>query len=264
MNAPRMTAPRSVAPDIDGLGTWLPIPGFGLLAINAFLIHAPQPVLVDTGLASQRTEFLEHLRARIDPEALRWIWITHTDLDHIGNLAAVLELAPAARIVTTYLGMAKLNLAGLPVDRVYLLNPGQSLDIGDRMLQAVSPPCFDAPETTGLFETRNRTLFSADCFGALLEAPAESAAAIEPQALRTGMTSWARVDAPWLDRVEAGAFGRTLAAVRALEPARILGSHLPPAEGMTETLLENLDAARAAPAFAGPDQAALERMLAAA
>ena len=108
------------------------------------------------------------------------------------------------------------------------------------------------------------TLFSADCFGALLEAPVEQAADLAPQALRAGMTAWARVDAPWLDRVDAAAFGRSLDAVRALSPARVLSSHLPPAVGMLETLLENLDAARAAPAFVGPDQRALEQLLSAA
>jgi glyoxylase-like metal-dependent hydrolase (beta-lactamase superfamily II) len=75
----------------------------------------------------------------IDPADLRWIWITHMDFDHIGNLAAVLELAPQARVVTNYLGMGKMGLIGLPQDRAWLLNPGQSLDVGDRRLHALRP-----------------------------------------------------------------------------------------------------------------------------
>ncbi len=74
----------------------------------------------------------------------------------------MLELAPNARIVTTYLGMGKLGIQGFPVERVYLLNPGQSLDVGDRTLQALTPPSYDAPETTALFDNKTRTLFSAD------------------------------------------------------------------------------------------------------
>ena len=34
------------------------------------------------------------LRTVIDPGMLRWIWITHTDSDHIGSLATLLEDNP--------------------------------------------------------------------------------------------------------------------------------------------------------------------------
>jgi hypothetical protein len=47
-----------------------------------------------------------------------------------------------------------------------------------------------------------------------------------------------------------------------LEPKLILGSHLPPARGLTQQLLANLELLPDAPLFTGPDQAAMERMLA--
>ena len=48
-----------------------------------------------------------------------------------------------------------------------------------------------------------------------------------------------------------------------LDASIILSGHLPPAREMTETLLGYLREARHAPSFIGPDQAALERMMAA-
>jgi hypothetical protein len=60
------------------------------------------------------------------------------------------------------------NERPLPLDRVYLLNPGQSLDVGDRTLTGLRPPLFDNPATVGLYDDRSRTLFSSDCFGAPL------------------------------------------------------------------------------------------------
>jgi glyoxylase-like metal-dependent hydrolase (beta-lactamase superfamily II) len=246
--------------DSTVLRAYVPLPGLGVLPVNAFFIAAAQPVLVDTGLAALRPEFMTNLERAIDPAELRWIWLTHTDQDHLGNLEAVLDAAPRARLVTTYLGMGKLGLHGLPLDRCYLLNPGQRLDVGDRELLAVAPPSFDAPETTGLLDRRSGYLYSADCFGALMDRPCEFADQIPAQDLESGLLSWAGVDAPWLDRVDAKLFGETLDAVRQLKPAAVLGSHLPPAIGMLETLLRHLRAAREAPAFVGPDQAALERM----
>lgn len=262
MKTPTMLETRRVAQDIDLLCAYTPIPGYGVLPVNAYLINGPAPVLVDTGLAALRKEFLAALSEATDPAGLRWIWITHMDADHIGNLEAVLSVAPAARVVTTYLGMGKMGLLGLPVERAFLLNPGQRLELGERQLEAVVPPAYDAPETTGLYDTRARALFSADCFGALMREPAESADAIGAAALRDGMITWATVDAPWLSLVNDGGMDAIAGGIRRLDPATILGSHLPPASGMTGTLLAHLDAARAAPRFEGPDQDALERMMA--
>jgi glyoxylase-like metal-dependent hydrolase (beta-lactamase superfamily II) len=256
--------PRTVAPDTEFLGAYLPVPGYGVLPVNAFLIRAAQPVLVDTGLAALRREFQGNLRSLIDPEDLRWIWITHADVDHLGSLAAVLAQAPRARVVTTYIGMAKMSLQQLPIDRVYLLNPGQRLDIGDRQLLALRPPTFDAPETTGLFDTRTRALFSADSFGALIAEPVEDTADLSPTDLRDGQMTWATIDAPWLQFVDQRKFAASVNNVGRLDPSVILSAHLPPARGMTQTLCENLIAAREAPGFEGPDQAALEDMLVAA
>jgi len=262
MNTPTMFETRRVAPDIDLLAAYMPVPGYGVIPINAYVIHGPEPVLVDTGLAALRAEFLAALAGVVDPAALRWIWITHTDADHVGNLQAVLERAPDARVVTTYLGMGKMGMLGLPVERAYLLNPGQSLAPDGRRLEAVVPPSYDAPETTGLYDARTGALFSADCFGALLAEPAESVDAIAAEALREGMVGWAAVDAPWLALVNDKAMATATAEVRRLQPEVVLSSHLPPARGIADTLLAHLDEARGAPRFEGPDQAALERMLA--
>jgi len=264
MNGPAMFEPRRVGADITQLGAYMPIPGFGVLPINTFVIQGADPVLVDTGLAACREDFMAHLRRTVDPAALRWIWITHADADHIGNLQAVLAEAPQATVVTTFLGMAKMGLQGIALERVHLLNPGQELQLGDRRLKAVSPPTYDAPETTGLFDVSTRTLFSADCFGALMEAPAESAAAMSESALRDGCIAWATLDAPWLGLVGSAELAATLDPIRHLKPASILGSHLPPAEGLNEILFSHLDAARSAPRFAGPDQKAFESLMAAA
>lgn len=261
MNMPRLLEPRRVAPATDALTAYGPLPGYGILPVNAYLLHGGDPLLVDTGLAVLRDEFMGALSSVIDPAELRWIWITHMDADHVGNLQAVLARAPNARIVTTYVGMAKMGLLGFPTERAYLLNPGQQLDLGDRVLRAVAPPTFDAPETTGIYDAGSQVLFSADCFGALMHEEAESASAIDPGALREGMVTWATVDAPWLSLVDRARFGATLRRVRELGANTVLSSHLPPATGMLDTLLGNLDAARGAPRFMGPDQAALEAMM---
>lgn len=264
MNQPTMYIPQTVAPETISLNAYMPVTGFGVLPVNAFVIRAAQPVLVDTGLATLSDQFITDLEMVIDPRDLQWIWITHADADHTGNLRKVLELAPNARLVTTYLGMGKLGMQGLPVDRAYLLNPGQSLHVGDRTLRALAPPTFDAPETTALFDEKTHTLFSADCFGAILNEPAETANCINHDRLAEGMISWATFDAPWLHTVNEHCFHQQLDTIRQLDVEKILSCHLPPATAITGTLLSHLERARSAPVFVGPDQMEMERMMSAA
>jgi flavorubredoxin len=261
METPTIFEPYEAAPDIVVLPSYFPLPGMGILAVNAFVLKGREPVLVDTGLVPLSDQFMENLSSVIDPADLRWLWLTHTDQDHIGSLHRVLERASQVRVVTTFLGVGKMNLSHpLPMDRVFLLNPGQALDAGDRKLTALRPPTYDAPETTGFFDPKASVLFSADSFGALLEVPSESAAEVGEGALREGMVTWATVDAPWMHTTERNSFEKALDDIRALSPETVLSSHLPAAPGMTEDLLDILAGAPSAKPFVGPDQKALEAM----
>jgi flavorubredoxin len=258
-----MDNPYKATQDIHVLSSYFPIPGLGIVPVNAFLIKAREPVLVDTGLVPESQEFMQALRSLIDPHDLKWLWLTHTDQDHIGSLHRLLDEVPHLRVITTFRGVGKMSLfAPLPMDRVYLLNPGQSIDVGDRVLTAVRPPSFDAPETTGLFDSRSGAFFSSDCFGAVLSSPAQDAADIPQKDLTEGQTLWATVDAPWLHYVDRATFAGALKTVREMSASIVLSSHLPAARGMNEQLLKTLAAVPDASAFEGPDQRQLEVMLA--
>jgi len=253
----------AAASDIEVITSNFPIPGYGVVPINAFVLKGSEPVLVDTGAVVESADFMPALRSVIDPADLRWIWLTHTDLDHIGSLHHLLAENPRIRVITTFLGVGIMSLsAPLPMDRVYLLNPGQKITVGDRTLTAFKPPAFDNPSTTGFYDDKSKTLFSSDCFGALLSDVPQNAADLSDKDLREGQLFWATLDAPWLKKVDRTAFARELDVVRRMDPKMVLSRHLPAAPGhMTERLLASLAAAPAAEPFTGPDQAALEQMM---
>lgn len=254
--------------DVTVLHDSVPIPGIGVLPINAFLLRAQQPVLVDTGMPASRPAMLEALGQLVDPADLRWVWLTHPDRDHTGALAEMLAMAPQARLVTTFLGAGILSLEyDIPPERMYLLNPGQALDVGDRRLTAFRPPVYDSPATTGFVDSSTGVMFSSDCFGAPVTTPELAAAgdvAAIPQAdLVAGQRLWTTVDSPWVHGVDRPMFARSTEPLRRLAPPMVLSSHLPPAIGRIDDFLDRLHSAPEAEPFVGPDQAAVEAMFAA-
>jgi glyoxylase-like metal-dependent hydrolase (beta-lactamase superfamily II) len=253
--------------DISVLNDQIPVPGIGFLPVNAFVLHATEPVVVDTGLSLPDRGFMDTLGSVVDPADVRWIWLTHPDRDHTGALFDLLDAAPHARLVTTFLSAGIMSTERpVPLNRLYLLNPGQSLDVGDRTLTAFRPPLYDNPATVGFYDHRSRTCFSSDCFGAPMPsaelAGCSDVAAVPTDQLRSGQLLWATVDSPWIHTTDAAGYLRTIQPIHAMDPATILSTHLPPAIGRTSQLLEMLTEAPQAEPFVGPDQPALETMLA--
>jgi len=204
------------------------LPGVGYLNINSFVLDGPEPVLIDTQVASGRTAFLAALGEILDPADLRWIAITHTDADHIGNLAAVLDLAPNATLVTNYTGFIKLSTHS-PVDpkRVRLVKSGDTIDLGDRSITVQRPPLYDAPETLAWFDHASRTLFAADCFGAIEPETHREQAVLSHDEVAAAMALWVAIDTPWAHIVDRDLFRESVGILEGLEPVSIRSGHLP-------------------------------------
>ncbi|MGW0710757.1 MBL fold metallo-hydrolase [Streptomyces sp. NPDC002643] len=258
---------HTIRPDISVLADSLEVPGIGHLPVNAFVLHGKQPVVVDTGLGLPDRNFVETLDAVLDPVDVRWIWLTHPDRDHTGGIFELLAVAPEAQVVTTFLGAGILSCEHpLPMDRLYFLNPGETLDVGDRTLTGFRPPLFDNPATVGFFDNASGVCFSSDCFGAPLPT-AELARAVDVRSvtvddLRAAQLLWATVDSPWVRIVDEEKFLATFELLKDRKPDLVLSTHLPPAAGITGSLLDTLATAPSAPPFTGPDQTALEQLLA--
>jgi glyoxylase-like metal-dependent hydrolase (beta-lactamase superfamily II) len=264
MDQPRFLGARKTAPDVTTFTGYFPIADLGVLPANSHFIHAKDPILVDTNGVAFQSEFIAALEQVTDLAALRWIFVSHTDLDHIGNLEKVMALAPQAKVVLPGLGAAKMSLReGFDMSRLMPLDHGQQLDLGDRKLVLLKPPTYDAPETTGFFDTKTRVLFSVDSFGALLDRPYEETAEIGDATLRDGMTTWAGIDAPWLGMVDKSRLGALLADIGRLDPAAIISGHLPMTAGSTmHKVLGNMLGALSEDRFRHPDRETIEALFA--
>jgi glyoxylase-like metal-dependent hydrolase (beta-lactamase superfamily II) len=260
-----MDAPYQAAPDVHVLPTNLALPGVGVLPVNAFVLLAQEPVLVDTGIGFDGPDFIDALASIIDPSALRWVWLTHDDADHTGSVERVLELAPQAKLVTN--AFSALRMATwwpVPLDRVHAIRPGDQLAVGDRTLRATVPPLFDSPLSIGFLDESTGALFSVDSFGGILPGPTQSAEDVPAEALAGGMMAWALSDSPWLHVADRETWAGVLDGVRRLAPSRIFSSHLPAASGTSlDTFLALLATVPDAEPFVPPGHEEFGYMVAA-
>lgn len=206
---------------------------------------------------------MEALQSVIDLRDLKWVWLTHDDADHTGSLEKILAIAPNARLAANSLAMFRMSTAWpVPMDRVYWLNPGDSLNVGDRTLTAMRPPLFDNPTTIGMYDDKSGAFFSADCFGAIIPSPARSTDDVPESDLVQGIVGWASMDNPWIHMVKPSDFNLALHAIRQLAPKAIFSAHLPTAMGKTGQLLDLLATVPLATPAIAPDQTALKQILA--
>ena len=149
--------PYKVAPETHVIPQLLEAPPIGLVYVNSLVITGAEPVLVDTGAPSNRQQWLQDAWNLVDPADVRWVFLTHDDHDHAGNLRQVMDACPNATLVTTWFSMGRYAIDSedlwMPFDRVRWVRDGESFQAGDRTLVAVRPPFFDNPTTRGLLDT---------------------------------------------------------------------------------------------------------------
>jgi flavorubredoxin len=255
--------PYRASADTWVLPSYLPVPGIGLIVVNSYLIESAEPVIIDTGMAVVRHEFLETLWSLVDPQAVRWVFLTHDDADHSGNLTEVLAAATNAKLVTQFIGYARLETAfHMRPERMHLLNPGQSLDVGDRKLAALRPPLFDSPATSAIFDGKSRVLFSADSFGAFIPTLGEDVADIPETAYREGFEVFNRANHPWSAWADKAKIEVVLEEIRRLDPQVIAGCHSPMARGRTDSHLKALHGLIGMEPLLGPEQDAFASVIA--
>jgi glyoxylase-like metal-dependent hydrolase (beta-lactamase superfamily II) len=258
-----MDRPYQAAPDVHVFPVNLPIPGVGVLPVNAYLLMAEEPVLIDTGIGVDGDDFIAAVSSLVDLRALKWVWLTHDDADHTGSIQRIMEQAPNARLVThAFSALRMTTWWPVPLDRVHAIRFGDEIHVGDRTLTAVAPPLFDSPLSMGVLDRSTGSLFSVDAFGAILSEPTQDTAEISPEELAGGMLGWATSDSPWAHLVDRDQFSGVLDRVRRLQPTRIFSSHLPAASGtQLEEFIQVLERVPDAEKFVPPDAEQFGQMI---
>ncbi len=133
---------------------------------NSFLIRGEKVALVDTSHKKFQQLYLDALTGLINPSQIDYIIISHTEPDHSGLVADVLQLAPQATVIGAKVAIQFLeDLVHQPFKR-QLVKSGERLDLGNgHELEFVSAPNLHWPDTIFTYDHKTQVLFTCDAFG---------------------------------------------------------------------------------------------------
>lgn len=235
------------------------------VGLNTMVIRAQEPVVVDTGVVENRDQYLDDVFSLVDPEDIRWVFISHDDVDHTGNLNALMAAAPNATAVIDWFMVERMGATlDVPPQRWRWMKDGDTLDVGDRTLHLVRPPVFDSPTTRGLFDPSTRVYWASDAFAAPMVTPVRKVSELDVEEWTAGIHTFARYVSPWLQLVDDARFQRTVDRIEALRPAVMTGCHSPMIAGsFVGAALEATRQAPTAEVPPQPDQSVLDAIVAA-
>jgi flavorubredoxin len=201
--------------------------------LNSLVILGAEPVLVDTGTPANREQWLSDAFSLVDPEDVRWVFLSHDDVDHTGNLDEVMTACPNATLVCNWAMVERhTNCFDFPLDRCRWVMHDEAIDIGDRTLHALRPPVFDSPTTRGLFDPTTGVYWAVDTFATPLPDPQMGVGDLDPDFWQFGMTLFALgAVSPWLSMVDEAKFARSVDRVQGLGITTIACCHSPVLEG---------------------------------
>ena len=131
--------------------------------MSAYVVRGSQRTLfVDTGHPKDWPRVREHIDDLVGDRGLDYIFPTHQEYPHAGNLGLLLRAYPEATVV----GDVRDYHAYFPAfaDRFRKVAPGEHLDLGDREFVVLPAPLRDLPSTLWGYDTRARVMFVSDGF----------------------------------------------------------------------------------------------------
>ncbi|MDD2397053.1 MAG: anaerobic nitric oxide reductase flavorubredoxin [Tissierellia bacterium] len=132
---------------------------------NSYLIRDEKTVLIDTVWKPFSKEFVANLKKEIDLNEIDYIIANHSEIDHSGALADLMEEIPNTPIYCTKNG-AKIIKGHHHKDWNFVeVKTGDTLDIGKNKLVFVEARMLHWPDSMMTYMSGENILFSNDAFG---------------------------------------------------------------------------------------------------
>ncbi len=176
-NVKDLKRPDTEVLDITGDVKWVGVLDFDIVTFdvvmeteygttyNSYFINAEKKALIETSKEKFWDVYLAKLKQVGDPSEIEYIVLNHTEPDHSGNLANVLEMAPNATVVGSRLAIQYLkDFLGKDFKHM-IVKDGDTLDLGNKTLRFISAPNLHWPDSMYTYLEEDKLLFTCDSFG---------------------------------------------------------------------------------------------------
>jgi len=139
---------------------------------NSFLVRGERTALIDTSHLKFEGSWLPLLQEQIDPKAIDYLIVSHTEPDHSGLIGHLLELNPEIEIVASKVAIQFLENQVHRPFRSRAVKSGEKLDLDTNPSSGVahrfeflSAPNLHWPDTIFSFDHGTGILYTCDAFG---------------------------------------------------------------------------------------------------
>jgi flavorubredoxin len=259
-------APYRIAGDTWLISNRVPAGPGAFISMNSMVIRGNEPVIVDTGTPLHRDSWFAQVESLVDLEDVRWVFISHDDGDHVGNLPELLDRCPNATVIANFFMHERRAVEPhpLPLDRMRWLEAGESFEVDGRRLHLITPPVYDGPTTRALYDERSAVLWAVDSFAAMTPAGVCDVADVPAPMYEETFRSLNSMVAPWHELVDVARFREHCDRVEGLGLLAIASAHGPVLHGHAiPDAFERIRALAGAPRTQAPGQALLDEIVAA-
>ncbi len=133
---------------------------------GAYLIKGRNGIaLVDTVKEKFWDEYIENIRSVADLSDIKYLIMNHTEPDHSGSVAKLLQLIPGLKIVGSGTAMDFLQEICNQSYEQEIIRKGLELDLGGKTLTFISAMLLHWPDNIYTYLKEDKVLFSGDSFG---------------------------------------------------------------------------------------------------
>jgi flavorubredoxin len=133
---------------------------------NSYFINAQKKTIIEASKEKFSDIHISKLRSVTDPSEIQYIVLDHTEPDHSGNTARLLEIAPSAVVVGSGNAIRYLSdIINEPFNSL-VVKDGDTLDLGNKTLKFISAPNLHWPDTMLTYLVEDKILFTCDFLGA--------------------------------------------------------------------------------------------------
>ena len=134
---------------------------------NAYLLKTSEgAVLFETVKDKFFDSYLEKIKSILPLEDVKYIVVDHTEPDHAGSVAKLLEVAPHVTVIGSSLAIKYLsNIINAPFTSK-VVKDGEKIVLGNKTLEFISVPQLHWPDTMYTLIEEDKALVTCDSFGA--------------------------------------------------------------------------------------------------